>query len=713
MINRRDFIRRAMYTAGTTGALSLFSSIERALGIPAALVTGSISDVQHVVILMQENRSFNHYFGSLRGVRGFGDRHAVPLESGKSVWHQSDGIKEICPFRLNTKQTSALRVPTTPHSFGDAQAAWNQGKSGYWPKFKSPISMGHYLREDIPFQFALAEAFTICDAYHCSVTTGTDPNRIVFWSGSNFNPELRSKGENCTDNDSEPDNLRCWVTGALPSPGYTYQGSSFRWPTIPEVLEEAGITWRIYQNPNDNYTGAMHGCLAFENFRKSRPGEALFEKGMTHRSLEQLADDVKSGALPQVSWVLPPKLWSEHPDPSSPLQGAEFTSQVLDALTSDPHVWGRTVFFLTFDENDGQFDHVPPPAVPSYNTDGTLAGKSTVELAGEYFFDKDREYILQEDHISGEVRPWGLGPRVPMYVISPWSRGGWVNSQVFDHTSVAQFLERRFGVTVPAISPWHRAVSGDLTSAFDFKTPNREPRLALPEISNSAAVIATISHLPAPSIPSSPERLFQEPGVRRSRELPYEMHVHAYVMREQSVLRLSFQNTGHAGAVFHVYNMLHLDRIPRRYTVEGGKQLSDEFRLEDDRGQYHLWIYGPNGFLREFRGLVQEDEPSQLEAELEYVIEAQSVRLVLSNHSHKQVMVTVHANAHRTDGPWSSRIEPGSRIVRELRIDSSHCWYDFTVRGPQCERRFAGRMETNKPSFSDPAMAVHLEKLRG
>jgi len=168
----------------------------------------------------------------------------------------------------------------------------------------------------------------------------------------------------------------------------------------------------------------MHGGLAFNSFRTAQPGSPLYERGMTHRSLAQLRADVKAGALPQGSWVLPPMKWSEHPLPSSPVQGAEFTSRVLNALTSNPSVWGRTVLLLAFDENDELFDHIPPPAVPSYNPDETLAGKSTLDLKGEYYSDPERRHLHPEDPATGTVRPWGLGPRVPMYVISPWSRGG-------------------------------------------------------------------------------------------------------------------------------------------------------------------------------------------------------------------------------------------------------------------------------------------------
>src|SRR3546814_4237666 len=196
--------------------------------------------------------------------------------------------------------------------------------------------MGYYRRNDIPFQYALAEAFTICDGYHCSITTGTDPNRIVFWSGSNFNPELGRLGINCTDSNSEPNNLRCWITGALPDPGYTYQGSSFKWPTLPDLLEKAGVSWRFYQDPNNNWTGAMHGGLAFESFRTAEAGSPLYEKGLRNYSLEDLTDDVRNNALPEVSCVLPSPPESEHPGGGgSTSQGADYISRRSEEHTSE------------------------------------------------------------------------------------------------------------------------------------------------------------------------------------------------------------------------------------------------------------------------------------------------------------------------------------------------------------------------------------------
>lgn len=690
--DRRDFLKRAAALGGGAALSTLPPSIQRALALPAHQETGTIKDVRHVVILMQENRSFDHYFGTLRGVRGFGDPRPIPLPGGKRVWAQSDGEREIPPFHLDTATTNALRVPGTPHSFSDAQAAWGQGRLCEWPRYKTPYSMGYYRREDIPFQFALAEAFTLCDAYHCSITSGTDPNRIVFWSGSSFDPERRAAGLNGTDADSEPNNLRCWVKGALPEPGYQYQGSAFRWPTIPDVLEQAGVSWRIYQDPNDNWTGAMHGCLAFESFRTAARDSGIYRNGMSHWSLEQLAEHVATGTLPAVSWVLPPKEWSEHPSASTPIQGAEFTARVLEILTSNPEVWGRTVFFQTFDENDGLFDHAPPPAPPSFDPHGRLAGKSTLELAGSFFHDPEHKFRDRRDVASGAVRPWGLGPRVPMYVVSPWSKGGWVNSQVFDHTSVGQFLEKRFGVTIPAISPWHRAVCGDLTSAFDFESPNDPTFPKLPDVKGSTQVTEVHDRRPKILPPTSPRPLFQEPGVRPSRRLPYDLETTGQAAGGEFVL--NFLNRGEVGAVFQVYDRRRLDLIPRRYTVEAGKSLTDAWPRE---GGYDLEVFGPNGFFRAFAHMRSNVEVDATLAQGE----GERLTLVLRAAAPLSLQVRdAYAGVTR-----EAQLRLQRPTCRSFALGGTGGWYDISLlHGGKVFRRMAGRVESGAHTISDPAM---------
>ncbi len=711
---RRDFLT---ISAKLGIGVALWESLlQKALAVEAHNATRSINDVEHIVILMQENRSFDHYFGAMRGVRGFGDRFPVPLESGQRAFHQSDGKKIVAPYRADGKLSNAAFVNGTPHNFPDTQAAWNQGKYGFWPLFKTPYSMAYYTREEIPFQYAMAESFTICDAYHCSIATGTDPNRIVFWSGSVCDPQKRAAGINCTDEDSEPVNLRCWIKGILPEPGYTYAGNAFKWPTIPDVLQDAGISWRIYQDPNDNWTGAMHGCLAFETFRNAKPGSPIYENGMRHWSLEDLTNDVKNNRLPKVSWVLPSQSNSEHPGaPSSPYRASDFTHEVLSAITSNPEVWSKTVFFLTFDENDGLFDHLPAPAVPSYNLDGTLAGKSTLDLSGMYFDnDKDnlndtttpRKYIDKRDTISGKIRPWGMGPRVPMYIISPWSKGGWVHSEVADHTSVGQFIEKRFGVTIPAISPWHRAVSSDLTSAFDFITPN-DPRMpAMPDTSGFAEVDASSQKLPKSTAPAVPAKLYQEKGSRPSRALPYRLHCTLNRLTTVNLVELIFANRGKKGAVYHVYDLKRLNKIPRRYTVEAGKSLKDKWDMTEFDGAYDLEVYGPNGYFHKFTGNVSHAEP---DVQLAYDHSQGGITVRLSNTTKADISVEIKVNAYDYPPFNTIQLKPGKKTGILVNLDKSQGWYDLTVKTALgFSHRFAGRVETGRQGISDPAMAAEL-----
>jgi phospholipase C len=192
--------------------------------------------------------------------------------------------------------------------------------------------------------------------------------------------------------------------------------------------------------------------------------------------------------------------------------------------------------------------------------------------------------------------------------------------------------------------------------------------------------------------------------MRRSRALPYELHVHALTEVSAHKLTLDFRNTGLVGAVFHVYDKLHLDHIPRRYTVEACKSLEDDWLLHVDEGHYDLWVYGPNGFVREFRGVLDRKGQSFPEVALEYDVVNRSIRLIATNEGHHEMTLVVRANTYRTDGPWSLSIAPGRRESREWSLIASHQWYDFTVTGDQFERRFAGRLETGAHGFSDPAV---------
>lgn len=716
-LNRRNFLRSAATATGSVAALSLFPpAIQRALAIQANNKTGTIKDVEHIVIFMQENRSFDHYFGTMNGVRGFADPFPIPTLNangikGKTVWSQPNATAGatpslIAPFHLNTVQDfNVMRVEGTPHGWDNAQYAWDHGRMGQWPAAKKNHSMGYFTKEDMPFQFAMADAFTICDAYHCSFPGGTNPNRLFQWTGTN-DPLSKHNGPAIYNSydwfDSNPGN----------DGGYT-------WMTYPERLEDASISWQVYENMEDNFTdNPLAGFHTFRAAWNKTPGysEALRQRGVSTRDLDKLKEDVLAGKLPQVSFIVATAEGSEHPGPSSPAQGADYTAKVLDALTANPEVWSKTVLFLNFDENDGFFDHVPPPAPPSYAnwdadpTKASVAGDSTVSTVGEYHLTLP-EYEADDSERQVMHRPYGLGPRVPMYVISPWSKGGWVNSQVSDHTSVLQFIEKRFGITETNISPWRRAVCGDMTSAFNFADPNNTEFFKnLPDTTALATRARALPKRTTPLPPSVAIMPAQAQGTRPSRALPYELHTRAVVAPNAQTITLSFDNSGKAAAVFHVYDRLHLDAIPRRYTVEADKGLTGNWSLAADNGAYDLWVLGPNGFHRHFTGnaktLATANQPNP-EVQVCYDIANGDLMLKLHNTGNLECSFNVMANAYFAKTAQTQTVAVGKEGSLNWALKSSGYWYDFTVTVPALKgytRRFAGRLETGKHSISDPVL---------
>ena len=682
-----DFDRRGVMFGGAAAAL--LPSIARATAINADARTGTIADVEHVVILMQENRAFDHYFGAMNGVRGFADRFPIPVSETATVWTQADkpGAPPLSPFPLNTRETFAhMRVEGTPHTWIDAQTAWDEGRMSRWAASKTPRSLGYYRREDIPFHYALADAFTVCDAYHASFQGGTNTNRLFLWSGTN-DPAGRGGGPSISN-----------THDSLVAAGGHPDG--YRWTTYVERLEAAGIGWRIYQNMADNLSD--NPTAGFKRFRDSLAGAPgadprLAALALHTRALDGLREDVVSGTLPQVSYIVAPARDCEHPGPSSPAQGADYTARVLNALTANPRTWSRTALLVMYDENDGFFDHVPPPAPPSL-MDGVELGGSTADTTGEYHRVRGAsEHAAERDDLMG--RPYGLGPRVPMLVISPWSRGGWIDSEVFDHTSVIRFLERRFGVLEPNISPWRRAVCGDLTSAFDFKTPNtRVLSDALPATGAIAAKAAALSRRVTPTPPAVIAPPAQEVAIRLSRALPYVLAVDEYIDRDG--VRLTFRNDGAAGAVFHVYDRHRLDLAPRRYTVEPGRRLAGMWR----GGDHDLWVLGPNGFHRSFAGQGVPPVTASLRADQRLNAVVMTVKNTGSSATRVDVAPAAYAESHRD---WVVDLALGATRSRRWSLDATRGWYDLmvTIDGHNAfRRRYAGRLETGRPSISDPAM---------
>jgi phospholipase C len=826
MSTRRDFFRQAAaLTGGVKTLSSLLGSIERASAIDPP-EGSSFLDAEHVVILMQENRSFDHAFGTLRGVRGFNDPRAVTLPDQRPVWLQTNAAGETyAPFRLDFQGSRATWLGSLPHSWRDQTDARNHGNHDGWLEAKvsgrsdcagMPLTMGYYDRQDIPFYYALADAFTICDQHFCSTLTGTTPNRLHLWTGTIREKQEAASAPNVRNSDVE-------------------FGSTVSWKTFPERLEEAGISWRVYQNELSVASGlegeadawlANFGDNPLEwfdqyhvGFRKTHreylermavalPPEIeklraaggpqkelaekeellkyvtseraqwtaeaqarlsgrernLHEKAFTtnednadYRQLSTLryrqdaalrqmevpkADplhrfrsDVNNGKLPAVSWLVPSERFSDHP--GSPWYGAWYVAETLNILTKNPEVWKKTIFILTYDENDGYFDHVPPFVAPEPGNPESGKASAGIDASLEYLpLEQDLQRNPATDARGGPV---GLGFRVPLVVASPWSRDGYVCSQVLDHTSVLQLLERvlshRSGKDIREsnISAWRRTVCGDLTAAFrpfqggpaavDF--PSRDSFFEQVHRAQFTRMPSGYRKLGAADVTQFEDDRSkaawmprQEPGVRPSAALPYELAANGAISadgkRFEMVLEARNGSFGKAaaGAPFHVYTpgtyRGQLQRRTRAYAVAAGDRLTDSWDLAGfDKGAYHLRVCGPNGFLREFGGT---DEDPRVEIHCDYAVENNAlsgdVELRFSSRAERACTLQVHDHGYKS-GSHTLALEPGGDRRLVLALGQSHHWYDFSVTiagADQFLRRFAGRVETGKNGFSDPVM---------
>ena len=838
MDNRREFLKKAALLAGSKGlGYALPASIQKALAINP--VTGSTYlDAEHVVFLMQENRSFDHCYGTLQGVRGFNDPRAITLPDDNLAWLQTNAAGETyAPFRLDIKNTKATWMSSLPHSWTNQVDARNNGKYDKWLDVKRsghaaycemPLTMGYYSREDIPFYYALADAFTVCDQHFCSSLTGTTPNRLYFWSGTIRAEQHEHAKANVWNEDADYDTL-------------------VNWKTYPERLEENGVSWKVYQNDISvpgGYTDEEDAWMAnfgdnpleyFEQYNvklslryiqylqkqllllpvqikelenkifdasskdkstedikkkieenkkaleKIRAEAAIYtkekyemlsqhEKNMHEKAfagnhkdplfyqltklsykndndthevmipqgdvLHQFRDDVSSGRLPAVSWLIAPENFSDHP--SAAWYGAWYISEVLDILTKNPEVWKKTIFVLTYDENDGYYDHVPPFVAPNPAKPGTGKTSAGIDAKVEYVsLEQERQKAgFPEQHMRESAI--GLGYRVPMVIVSPWSRGGWVNSQVFDHTSSLQFLEKflehKTGKKIPEpnISSWRRAVCGDLSSVF---RPYDNSKIPTPALIARDAFIENIHQAKFRKLPSAYKKLVkediqrinknprssplmaqQEKGTRPSCALPYELYVDAIIDHNNGTIRINFaagdQQFGEkaAGSPFLVYAPgKHAQEKVQvwSYAVAAGEHTSDEWKMKDfENGNYHLRVYGPNGFFREFIG----NQNNSL-TDVSCTYSQGNIVLKITNKSASgNHMVDIIDNAYKTGRQTVSLGAAGGKTasaIISLHTEKSSGWYDVSIKvhGSELfEKRYAGRVETGKASTSDPAM---------
>jgi phospholipase C len=513
--SRRDILKAGGAAAAALSLTDFQAVLKGALAAPAC---GSLSDIEHVVIFIQENHSFDQYFGRYKGVRGFDDRSVRlhPGDDGTSVFRQASpaavpGPHPLPPFKIDTSFPSTHEGDCTndiDHQWLDEHAMWNGGQMDKWVSRhvttngpgRAAITMGYYdgspARDgsgELDFYWALADNFTICDDYYCSVIGGTDANRLYSMTGT-IDPDGFDGGLQFLDTQG---------SGAVAA-SFTL-GGAHRWIPYPEVLDAhrnaAGaadpISWKVYSSADQLSPVSDNVLRYFPQYRAV--GSSLFQRSFTSDPIVDFALDCQTNSLPQVSWIIVDSTHSEHA-PASILQGQWATAQVAAALMKS-QLWSKSAMILTYDENGGFFDHVPPPTPPP----GT---------PGEFLDVSKMSARAKTEAGPFAASPIGLGFRVPTLVISPFSRnptptgGPMVCSDRFDHTSLLKLCERIFGAEIPSrdvnarrpgLSPWRRDPKniGDLSSAFNFAAGPLPAVPSLPATSN--ADFRTLDQCPLPA----------------------------------------------------------------------------------------------------------------------------------------------------------------------------------------------------------------------
>ena len=597
--SRRKFLRSAAQSGIAAATLAAFPpSIRKALAIPANQRDRHDQGRRSTSsILMQENRSFDHYFGTLKGVRGFGDRFTIPLPGGRSVWEQLDRDRQpgaALPPRRHARATRSAS-PARRTAGSTASSPGIDGRMGYWPAVQEHRSRWATTRRPscrsssrwpTPSRSATpttarctpAPTRTACSsgpaptarpapAWRRSTTSGTASARRHRQRRLRLDDLSRAPAGGRRELDRLPEHarqLRRQLAGRLQAVPRRQRGlgQARRAPTAARTP--------AYDPASDDAANPLYKGIA-----NTMPGTRATPILLRPAS----ARTCKNGKLPQVSWIVAPATYSEHPGPSSPVQGAWYIQQVLDALTANPDVWSKTVLLRQLRRERRLLRPLPVArrAVAQRPTARSPARPRCRrrEIAVEYF-----TLPVASRHTGSRAggaasttardgRVYGPGMRVPMYVISPWSRGGWVNSQVFDHTSVIRFLEARFGVKEPNISPFRRAVLRRPDERLQLRatrTTSRCPTLAGRKTKAEAdALRAAQQALPQIAPPADRGCRCRPPASRPSRALPYELHVSARMRRAQRhACSCCSPTPATPAAVFHVYDKLQLDAMPSR-----------------------------------------------------------------------------------------------------------------------------------------------------
>ncbi|TVY34992.1 Non-hemolytic phospholipase C, partial [Lachnellula cervina] len=448
-----------------------------ALAVSVSVSADSLEDIKHVVLFMQENRAFDHYFGTMAGVRGFADPNVQVNPDGRTTFQQpvtkqqTNKADQLTPWYINYLGGEWLDA-TQCMGAGDwgwehMHAAYNGGLTNQWAATNTPYSIGFFKRSDIPVHFDIAEGWTVGDMYQESILASTDPNRIIWMSGTVNNPGTPSNpdgdGNMILDNNASPGcekpHFNCYP---------------FTWKTIPEYWTDAGVSWQVYQDV-DNFQDNM--LAYFTQYQKAGKESPLTKHGKSYLGLQQFYDDAANGTLPEISYIVGPAELSEH-YPYLPSDGAWLQKNVVDAITSSP-LYNETVLIISYDEVGGYADHVTPYIAPK---------------------DTPGEWIHDPYGMVGNT-PVGPGFRLPFSIISPWTRGGHVFTEHADHNSQNLFVEEWLtahghqNIRSKEMPPWRREHMSNLLKAFDFDHPD----YSIPPITPS------IPPLTDPTIPIEPD----------------------------------------------------------------------------------------------------------------------------------------------------------------------------------------------------------------
>jgi phospholipase C len=370
-IDRRTFLRWSG-AAGLAAASGAFWStgplVRRARAAGPA-----DTPLRHVVISMQENRSFDHYFGYAPWIGSYGPPAGYTQPDGQGG--------SVAPYRFDSFVT-----PDVPHDWTAIHEQWNGGAMDGFYTNAGIWALGYYAEQDLPFYYGLHDDSALCVNMFCSQLGPTWPNRFYHMAGT---------------------------SGGITTNGVWGYGI-FDYPMILDLLDAADVSWKIYNIGMDSvpYGNTDNVSVFWKNFAKDQ---------RTHGSKGGFLNDARKDRLPQVSFIIPSyaRGWDEHP-PADVRIGMDIQEELVNALRESP-AWESSAYIITYDEHGGYFDHVPPPQVDAF----------------------------------------GLGVRVPTWIISPWAKPGYLDPTVYDLTSILKFLERLHGLPTLA----------SVNHVFDAGTP--------------------------------------------------------------------------------------------------------------------------------------------------------------------------------------------------------------------------------------------------